>query len=398
VDRVLASEARGRAFDPRRARQATPIQSGHARADGLARIVIEVPVYGRAMHPAAGPWLVRALIALAALALAGCAGTPRTAGKATPRAAAPSADRDGPGANPPPNLEQVPDAEPRVEPLRNGGPNRPYEVFGRTYAPMNGDAAFAEQGLASWYGRKFHGRPTSSGEVYDMYAMTAAHKTMPIPSYARVRNPANGREVIVRVNDRGPFHAGRVIDLSYTAALRLGVLNAVAPVEIERITHDAIRTGSWRRDGIALAAAPAARATPAAEATPPSDTGAAPRAAPGTTLIAAGAPAPAAAPAVAAPGAPAIVEAPQPAARPLASAAPGFWLQLGAFRERDGAFDFQRKVERDLDWLAPLMAVFSDRDLHRLQAGPYASRGDAAGAAERMRVALQLVPMIVERR
>ena len=88
--------------------------------------------------------------------------------------------------------------------------------------------------------------------------MTAAHKTLPIPSYARVRNPANGREVIVRVNDRGPFHEGRVIDLSYTAALRLGVLNAVSPVEVERITQEAIRTGSWRagRDGRALAAGP----------------------------------------------------------------------------------------------------------------------------------------------
>ena len=93
--------------------------------------------------------------------------------------------------------------------------------------------------------------------------------------------------------------------------------------------------------------------------------------------------------------------APEPtrvAPRPIASATPGFWLQLGAFRERDGAFDFQRKVESDVEWLAPLLAVFSDRDLHRLQAGPYASRADAAGAAERVRVALQLVPMIVERR
>ena len=145
--------------------------------------------------------------------------------------------------------------------LRNGGPNRPYEVFGRWYTPLAGDAPLSERGLASWYGRKFHGRPTSSGEPYDMYAMTAAHKTMPIPSYARVRNPANGREVIVRINDRGPFHGGRVIDLSYTAALKLGVLNAVAPVEVERLTHDAIRTGAWKADGsrTLAAAAPAAR-------------------------------------------------------------------------------------------------------------------------------------------
>ena len=174
------------------------------------------------------------------LAVVGCSST------RAPRAPAPG--RDGPGANPPPNLAQVPDAEPRLEPLRNGGPNKPYEVFGRTYTPLASDAALSERGLASWYGRKFHGRPTSSGEPYDMYAMTAAHKTMPIPSYARVRNPANGREVIVRINDRGPFHAGRVIDLSYTAAWKLGLLRGVAPVELMRITFDDIRTGAWRRD------------------------------------------------------------------------------------------------------------------------------------------------------
>lgn len=268
--------------------------------------------------------------------------------------------RDGPGANPPPNLAQVPDAEPRIEPQRAGGPNKPYEVFGRSYTPLNGDVAFSERGLASWYGRKFHGRPTSSGEIYDMYAMTAAHKTLPLPSYARVRNPANGREIVVRVNDRGPFHAGRVIDLSYTAALKLGVLNAVAPVEVERITFDAIRTGAWRGD---------TRVAAVADAPPP--------------------PAPVAMP------------APEPDAapvRPITSAPAGYWMQLGAFRERDGALDFQRKVERELEWLAPQLAVFTDRELHRLQAGPYASRGDAGVAAERLRAALQLVPLIVERR
>jgi rare lipoprotein A len=102
-----------------------------------------------------------------------------------------------------------------------------------------------ETGGASWYGRKFHGRPTSSGEPYDMLAMTAAHKTMPIPSYARVRNPANGREIVVRINDRGPFVEGRVIDLSYAAAARLDLLRGVARVQVQRLTHDEIRTGFW---------------------------------------------------------------------------------------------------------------------------------------------------------
>lgn len=155
--------------------------------------------------------------------------------------------RDGAEANPPPDLARVPDAEPRVETPRAGGPNKPYEVAGRRYVPLQGDPALRERGLASWYGRKFHGRPTAMGEVYDMYAMTAAHKTMPLPSYARVRNPANGREIVVRVNDRGPFSEGRVIDLSYTAALKLGVLNGVAPVEVERITNADIRSGRWER-------------------------------------------------------------------------------------------------------------------------------------------------------
>jgi len=102
-----------------------------------------------------------------------------------------------------------------------------------------------EQGGASWYGRKYHGRPTSSGELYDMFGMSAAHPTMPIPSFARVTNPANGRQVIVRVNDRGPFVPGRVIDLSYTAALKLDALRSVTPVVVERLTHDTIRAMRW---------------------------------------------------------------------------------------------------------------------------------------------------------
>ena len=155
----------------------------------------------------------------------------------------PAADRDGPPEQIPSGLMQRPDAEPRIEAIRTGGPNKPYEAVGRRYEPVLADVAMAESGLASWYGRKYHGRPTSSGEPYDMFAMTAAHKTMPIPSYACVRNPANGREVIVRINDRGPFADGRVIDLSYTAALKLGVLNGVTPVEVRRITQAEIRAG-----------------------------------------------------------------------------------------------------------------------------------------------------------
>ena len=179
-------------------------------------------------------WRLRLVfLAGAVVLLAGCA--------AGPQRPAASPDRDGPEPNPPADLARVPDAEPRLEPIRIGGPNKPYEVLGRRYEPLSTDVPLRQTGLASWYGRKFHGRPTASGEAYDMFAMSAAHKTMPIPSYARVRNPANGREVTVRINDRGPFVDGRVIDLSYTAALRLGVLGGIAPVEVRRLTHDEIR-------------------------------------------------------------------------------------------------------------------------------------------------------------
>ena len=154
----------------------------------------------------------------------------------------------------------MPDAEPRVEAIRgSGGTSKPYAVLGRAYRRSPTTGRCARRGLASWYGRQFHGQSTASGEPYDMYAMTAAHKTLPLPSYVRVRNPANGREAIVRVNDRGPFHDDRIIDLSYTAALKLDLLRGVAPVEIERITNEDIRTGAWRRgdEATALAQAPA---------------------------------------------------------------------------------------------------------------------------------------------
>ena len=151
-----------------------------------------------------------------ATVLVGCASGPRQErGGASSRAWA----TDGPGDAPPSNLASIPDPVPTIEPLRSGS-MRPYSVNGQSYQPMTADLPLVERGLATWYGRKYHGRQTAGGEPYDMYAMTAAHPTMPLPSYARVRNLVNAREVIVRINDRGPFHPGRVIDLSYTAALQ----------------------------------------------------------------------------------------------------------------------------------------------------------------------------------
>ena len=335
----------------------------------------------------------------AALVLAGCASISRPG-------------RDGPMPSPPSGLAATPDAEPRVEPPRTGGPNKPYTINGRNYVPQTRDAPLAERGLASWYGRAFHGRPTASGEIYDMHAMTAAHPTMALPSYARVRNPANGREVVVRVNDRGPFVAGRVVDLSYTAALRLGVLGGVAPVEVERLTHDAIRSGAWRRDAPGdpslAAATPAATPAPATAPAPAAVASTAP-----VAPVAADAPAASDGSAVATPhpvAAPASIEAtdlPLAASRSIAApasvsaqptTAPGWWVQLGAFRQRDGALGFQQRVAAELAWLAPLLALTEERSLHRLQAGPYASRDEAAGVAARVRDALRLVPVLVERR
>jgi len=142
---------------------------------------------------------------------------------------------DGPEANPPKNLDRVADATPRAEPL-NRAANRPYEVFGKKYVPLGKVQPYHQRGVASWYGKKFHGQKTSSGETYDMYAMTAAHPILPIPSYARVTSVRSGKQVIVRINDRGPFHSGRVIDLSYAAAYRLGLLGAGSgEVEIDAI-------------------------------------------------------------------------------------------------------------------------------------------------------------------
>ncbi|HVK33890.1 MAG TPA: septal ring lytic transglycosylase RlpA family protein [Burkholderiaceae bacterium] len=293
------------------------------------------------------------------------------AGCAT-RAPEPRSGTDGPGARPPPDLMQVPSALPKIEPIREGGPNKPYAVLGQSYAPLRADALYHEDGLASWYGRKFHGRKTASGEVYNMYAMTAAHKTLPIPSYARVTNPANGRSVVVRVNDRGPFVRGRIIDLSYTAALQLDTLHGVARVVVERITPEQIASGAWR--GAAAAAngddgppeVPASAVLPAPALTPP-------------------------------PGASSDAAASEPTRAPTA-AGRGFWVQLGAYRERNGAMQLQQQASERIDGLGLLLAVFSDSALHRVQAGPFATRDEAQRIAERVRQQMLLTPLVLERR
>ena len=195
------------------------------------------------------PWPVwrSAPLLLVALALGGC-GSLRVpgfgGGEAAPPPPPPVVATPKP-ASPAPPPRPVPDAVPRVEPIRQSAPNVPYEIKGESYEPAASDVPVVETGIASWYGHPFHGRRTANGEVYDMNAMTAAHRTMPLPSYAKVRNLANGREIVVRINDRGPFKRDRIIDLSQAAAKRLRI-TGVARVEVRRLTHDEIRSGAWK--------------------------------------------------------------------------------------------------------------------------------------------------------
>ncbi len=328
------------------------------------------------------------------------------------------AQQDGPHPQTPPTamLMQMPDPQPQVEPIRTNGANKPYEVLGQTYAPMATDRSYSERGLASWYGRKFHGRQTASGEVYDMFAMTAAHKTLPIPSYARVRNPANGAEVIVRVNDRGPFHANRILDLSYTAALKLGLVGGVGTVEITRLTHDDIRMGSWR-SGISMATPAAANSgllknDPLMELvqraldSPPSSGGLTEMTATRNDMASAPLPAfatgalaqldsQALAPKSRSGGA--GVPAPPNGEAASRGEAGAIWLQLGAFKDLSNANARRQMLALRAEWLEPLLAVFNDKQNHKVQAGPYASKAQATAAAARMRELLSIEPLLVVR-
>jgi len=165
---------------------------------------------------------------------------------------------DGPDANPPANLDAVPDAVPKIEPFAPSN-SKPYVVFGKTYTPDISGGPYTVQGRASWYGKKFHGNSTANGERYNMYGMTAAHPTLPLPSYARVTRVSTGKSVVVRVNDRGPFLNDRVIDLSYVAAYKLGMLGpGSAEVVVERITAEQIR--NWQPAPAALNVATASSA------------------------------------------------------------------------------------------------------------------------------------------
>jgi rare lipoprotein A len=251
---------------------------------------------------------------------------------------------DGPGRNPPTNLDQIPDPIPRIEQIKSSTA-RPYTVLGRTYVPMAQLGAYKARGLASWYGRRYHGQPTSSGERYDMYAMTAAHTTLPIPSYARVTSVRNGKSVVVRINDRGPFRGERLIDLSYVAAYKLGMLGAgSALVEVESI----------------VPGQPSSPATVQARAAEPE------------------------------------VPAPPPEpAPPVTRDASGVYVQLGAFGQRANADSFLARMRAQLAWLADAIGVQAENGLYRVRAGPYADRDQAAQVATRIEQSLDLKPAVV---
>lgn len=269
---------------------------------------------------------------------------------------------DGPDDNPPDNLADVPDAVPRLEPLHRFA-NRPYTALGQNYTPRLEIGPYTERGVASWYGKKFHGANTSSGEPYDMYAMTAAHPTLPIPSYARVTNLDNGRSVIVRINDRGPFHSSRVIDLSYTAAWKLGYVNKGST----RVEVQAIVPG----DVAIIAATP--DKTPAGKSSADTPD-------PIAQLIAADA------------GAVAVSE---PSG---ASIARGIFLQLGVFSDSRNADSFRDYVQTELKWLPKTLAVFNGDDgRYRLQLGPFDDTQSARTTADRIAQSLKLKPFLVQR-
>ncbi len=169
------------------------------------------------------------LLSIMSISLAGCVSGFRTS------STSPSPGKDS-GPARPMDVSHIPDAVPRVEPITAAGNKSPYVVMGKTYRVMSDPSGYQERGIASWYGNKFHGRRTSNGEVYDMYGMTAAHKTLPIPSFVQVTNLKNKKTIIVRVNDRGPFHDGRIIDLTYAAAKKLDFQHiGTAQVEVKLI-------------------------------------------------------------------------------------------------------------------------------------------------------------------
>ena len=289
---------------------------------------------------------------------------------------------DGPGDNPPPNLAAIPDAEPRSEPLLRFA-NRPYTVFGRDYVPMTERAPYKARGTATWYGRRYHAQKTSSGEVYDMYSMTGAHPTLPIPSYVRVSNAANGRSVIIRINDRGPFIGERLIDLSYAAAFRLGyVENGSATVEVEKL----IPGVNWPATAAVSPTAAVAAVAPQKVPLPVGETVVS-RA---QTPAALAASTPVTVPIEAEPS-------PRVQALPIESGTSGIFLQIGAFADRGNADAFLARVGPEMGEPGRSAHVYSGKGLFRVHIGPYANEREARATAAQLGRAIGIKPVLTVR-
>ena len=255
---------------------------------------------------------------------------------------------DGLPAQIPENIEQIPNASPRLEPLRNAA-NKPYTVLGLSFTPMTSLQPFNQQGIGSWYGTKFNGLKTSNGDTYDMFAMTAAHPTLPLPCYVRVTNTQNNRSVIVRVNDRGPFHNGRIIDLSFTAAYKLGYVDqGSSPVRVELIIPDAsaVTYADLSKDALAANDAKVDDKTRYGEEVPK----------------------------------------------------PGTYVQMGAFQNGFNAQVLRNHLLRELDWMTPAQVhVYAEPPWHRVQVGPFATRAQAETVQVKIRDALGGQPHIAVR-
>lgn len=264
---------------------------------------------------------------------------------------------EGAGQDRATGLMDLPDAEVKAEPY-NKWANRRYSVFGQSYTPIGQDEAFVQRGKASWYGVKFHGQKTSSGELYDMHKMTAAHPTLPLPSYARVTSLDNGKSVVVRINDRGPFHGNRVIDVSYAAALKLGLLGKGSHmVEIERLfPNDPSRIATMRRAATSLVQS----ATPEIDALVREDR----------------------------------LQADSAAVAEVADKQ--YYVQLGSYA-RAGTAEAMRSKLAGLGVELGTLEVVRAGSVDRLYGGPFASRAEARRAMRKLPGMLGLKPLVVKR-
>jgi rare lipoprotein A len=246
---------------------------------------------------------------------------------------------DGPGDNPPPDIDAIPDPVPRYEPLLPRS-NRPYMALGESYTPMTEYQPYRASGIASWYGKRYHGQKTSSGELYDMYGMSAAHPTLPIPSYVRVTNPENGRSVVVRVNDRGPFKKDRLIDLSYAAAYKLRLTDkGSGQVEVEAIDARKAETAPTQ---------PVSGVEKSAEQS---------------------------------------IDKKQ-----LASG--GAFVQVGAFKQKDNADQLRDRIRQSGVAQSGEVESWYNDGIHRVRLGPYANRDEAERTAAQIKQTLGLTAIV----